>query len=468
MAAASPNPRVVRTELAEAPSGAGAAVAALVHVSDLHVLDAASPMRFEWIETLAHDPRWHPLLHMYRPQEALVPWAVAAHLEAIRLAPVAPSSGRLVDLVLSTGDNIDNGQRNELDAYLALFAGGTVRLDARGSALEPDPAGDAPWPFWCPEPGVADGWKPLGFPAVPGLLDRLGEPLTVPPLGLPWTSLPGNHDLMCQGTSFVPAALEAAAVGDRKALSPPPGFAPDDPLTLFVDAPERFLGAHPRRITAVADRRPIGLREWVDAHATAGASGLTTGGSTDVVVDAGEVAVVLLDTNHPAGDYQGSIGGAQLAWLDEQLARADRAGQLVVLASHHGSGSLINERPGADDRHLAAPLLDVLHRHPSVVAWLGGHQHRNRIRPHPGASGGFWEITTCSVIDWPVERRVVELVRHPGGGVEIVTTMQTHDAPAGSIAALHRDLARRFDPARVQTSREGTAADRETRLHLRR
>ncbi|MEY4229458.1 MAG: hypothetical protein RLZZ362_307, partial [Actinomycetota bacterium] len=68
---------VPRTDLAAAPTGAGECVASLWHLSDLHVLDAASPMRFEWIETLAHDPRWRPLLHMHRPQESLVPWAVA-------------------------------------------------------------------------------------------------------------------------------------------------------------------------------------------------------------------------------------------------------------------------------------------------------------------------------------------------------------------------------------------------------
>ena len=99
-------------------------------------------MRFEWIETLAHDPRWRPLLHMHRPQETLVPWAVAQHVDEIR------AEGAL-DLLVSTGDNIDNAQRNELDVYLGLLAGGDVSLPAAGSPQDAwgGPDGE-PWPYF--------------------------------------------------------------------------------------------------------------------------------------------------------------------------------------------------------------------------------------------------------------------------------------------------------------------------------
>lgn len=469
---------VQRTDLAAAPAGGarGEIVASLSHLSDLHVLDSASPMRFEWIELLAHDPRWQPLLHMHRPQEALVPHAVAAHLADLRADPVGATLGCAVDLVLSTGDNIDNAQRNELDAYLALFAGGVVELDPRGGPLDATgsdgPAG--PWPYWCPEPDVADAWNALGYPSVPGLLDQLAQSFVAPGVGLPWTSLPGNHDLMCQGTAFVTPGLAEVAVGGTKALFPPHGFVPDDPLTLFVDAPDRFLGAGGRPVPAVEARRSVDLAEWVAAHATAGAEGYGpapvpgAGSAADRVVERDGFALVLLDTNHPAGDYQGSIGEAQLAWLDDVLARCDADGTLVVLASHHGSAALVNTRPGDDSRRLAAPLLELLHRHPSVIAWLVGHRHCNRIRPHAGPNGGFWEITTASVIDWPVERRSVELIRHGDGTVEIVTTMQTAAVEPGGIAALHRSLARWFDSAELREIRAGRPTDRDTRLFVAR
>lgn len=430
-------------------------------------------MRYEWIETLAHDPRWHPLLHMHRPQEGLVPWAVEAQVRAIREQGAGPVTGRPIDLVLSTGDNIDNAQANELDAYLALLTGGTVSLSMHGGAQ--DPAGDTerPWPYWCPRADVDDTWTARGYPVIDDLLDRAAEPLHAAGLGLPWTSLPGNHDLLCQGTSFVDASLAAAATGELKGLRPPRGFEPHDPLAHFVDDAAAFLAPGHRRITPLARRAPIDVTAWIAAHTAAGALGWTdpvarrAAGATDTVVDLERVRLVLLDTNHPAADYQGSIGRAQLEWLDERLAEVDREpGRVAIIASHHGSPSLVNRRGGDPDRLLADALLEVAHAHPALVAWLVGHRHVHRVVPHAGAVGGFWEITTASQIDWPVERRTVEVLAHPGDVVEIVSTVQSHDAPPSSLAGIHRDLAQRFAAEQVRSTMAGAETDRDVRLFV--
>lgn len=459
----------VRTDLADAPTSVGTPIGALVHVSDLHVVDVASPMRFEWIETLAHDPRWHPLLHMHRPQEGLVPWVVEAQLAAIRSDPRGPLTGRAIDLVLSTGDNIDNAQRNELDAYLALLAGGRVHLPLRGGPQ--DPAGDPerPWPYWCPDPLVADTWRAQGYPAVPGLLERTDDAFDAPGIGLPWTSLPGNHDLLCQGTSFVDAGLAAAATGGAKGLRPPPGFQPADPLAHFVDDAAAFLAPPHRPVVPLASRAPIDAATWVGAHAAAGALGWHDGaaptGRLDTFVDLGPLRLVLLDTNHPAADYQGSIGTAQLDWLDARLAEVDDdPGRVAIVASHHGAASLVNRRGDDPARVLTDAFLAVAHRHPALVAWLTGHRHVHRVVAHPGPGGGFWELTTASQIDWPAERRTIEIVAHPGGVVELVSTVQGHAADPGSLAALHLDLARRFAAGQVRGAMEGRPADRDVRL----
>ncbi len=194
------------------------------------------------------------------------------------------------------------------------------------------------------------------------------------------------------------------------------------------------------------------MQEWFAAHASTGAVGddgthvRDTGtGCGDKIIDVADVRIVVLDTNHPDGDYQGSVGTAQLEWLDERLAEVDdEPGRYAIIASHHGSASLDNVRGGRADRHLGDALLDVVHRHPCVIAWLVGHRHIHRIEPRPGAAGGFWEISTGSIIDWPSQVRAVEVVEHADGSVEIVTTLLDHGAPNGSLAALHRDVARRF------------------------
>jgi metallophosphoesterase (TIGR03767 family) len=465
--------RIGRLELGAPPADramVGELVGTLCHLSDLHLLDPASPMRFEWIETLAHDPRWRPLLHMHRPQEALVPWAVAAHVELLRANPAPGTRAAPIDLVLCTGDNIDNAQRNELDAYLGLLAGGTVSLPAIGGPHDAaDHVGPEPWPYWSPLPHVTDVWKPLGYPSVADFFERVAEPITSSGVGMPWTSLPGNHDLLCQGTALVDELLVAAAIGSEKGLFPIDGFAPDDALSLFVDAPARFLAQTSRQVRPDPLRRPVDLGEWIAEHARRGAAGWdrSTSTSADTVVDLGRLTVVILDTNHPAGDYQGSVGAAQLDWLDEQLTRADELDQLVVLASHHGAASLVNRRGDDPTRRHADALLDVVHRHACVVAWLVGHRHHHRITAHPGPAGGFYEITTASLIDWPVERRLVEVIRHDDLElVEIVCTVDAHGAPAGSLAALHRDLAQRFGGSQVRSSMAGAEDDRDVRLYL--
>ena len=112
--------RVTRNDLGGAQAaGYTEVLLTLAHLTDTHVLDSASPARAEWVQLEANDPSFRPLLHMHRPYDALTAWALHAHIDAIAQDPSPPGSSNAFDLVVSTGDNIDNAQRNELDAYLA-------------------------------------------------------------------------------------------------------------------------------------------------------------------------------------------------------------------------------------------------------------------------------------------------------------------------------------------------------------
>jgi hypothetical protein len=216
------------------------------------------------------------------------------------------------------------------------------------------------------------------------------------------------------------------------------------------------------------------MQEWFAAHVATGAVGDdatrvrdTGSGCGDKIIDVADARIVVLDTNHPDGDYQGSIGVRQLAWLHERLTEVEQdPGRVAVLVSHHGADSLVNDRGHDPERRLAGALTDVVHRHPCVVAWLVGHRHINRIEARPGAGGGFWEITTASVIDWPSQTRAVEIVRHTDGTIELVCTLlDHHDAPDG-LATLHSDLAHRFTTTGVATRMAGRDGDGNVRLLL--
>ncbi len=72
-----------------------------------------------------------------------------------------------------------------------------------------------------------------------------------------------------------------------------------------------------------------------------------------------------------APEWNGAIGAEQLAWLEDQLDEAEEAGERVVLFCHFPL------RPA--DTHVlwnADEVLAVLDRHPNVVAWINGHNHR--------------------------------------------------------------------------------------------
>jgi metallophosphoesterase (TIGR03767 family) len=472
-----PTHYTLRTDLGgSAPGGSGQTLLSMLHISDAHVIDTVSPARCEWIELLASDPYWAPLLHMHRPYEALTHWALAAHVEAARRNPVAPFSQRPYDLALCTGDNIDNAQANELQTFLAIMAGGRTALSAYGGVHESGhelapTQGPGAWPFWCPDETAPDLWKAQGYPQVPGFVARASAELHAPGLGFAWTSVPGNHDVMRQGTAFTNPALEAIATGSHKVLAGAPGFRPQDPLNHFVEHPDAFsAGGVARAVSADPHRRAIDLREWIAAHLQHGALGYgqaqLRAGRADAVIDTEHARIILLDTNHPGGDYQGSVGAAQVAWLEEHLSEVDRDGRIAVLASHHGSASLTNTRGDDPERLLAEALTAVAHRHPCVLAWLVGHRHVHRITPHPHPQGkghGFWEITTASTIDWPSQTRAVEFVKHSDGSLEIVCTLRDHAAPAGSLAALHRDLAKRF-AGDIAGHLQGEKGDGDVRL----
>ena len=152
-----------------------------------------------------------------------------------------------------------------------------------------------------------------------------------------------------------------------------------------------------------------------------------------------------------------------------------------MLFSHHGIDTLTNTGAGHADPDNgpllgAAEILAQLHRFPNVVLWLNGHTHLNAVRRriHPGnPARGFWEVTTCAVIDWPCQTRLVELVDR-GSCLSIVCTMVDHDTPVvpaaldtrDDLASLHRELAANVPFRGARSGAAGTPADRNVELRI--
>ena len=108
-----------------------------------------------------------------------------------------------------------------------------------------------------------------------------------------------------------------------------------------------------------------------------------------------------------------------------------------------------------------------------MIGWLNGHTHLNQILAHAGPTGGFWEITTASCIDFPQQQQVVEIMDNRDGTLSLFTTVVDHASPvtpggSGSyldLAAQSRELAMN-DWAARPLMRRGSPLDRNTELLL--
>jgi metallophosphoesterase (TIGR03767 family) len=503
-------PHLVRPDLATADSGSSAGarpLLTLVHLTDLQLADVQSPTRFEFLNRQFADPRYAEIIPVQRPQEALNAHAVNAMLHTVNAA-VGPVTGTTPELAITTGDAIDNAQWNEMQVFLSLFDGGRVTMNSGGPYYQGVQALD--WPddvFWKPD-GVADNGPDLfraafGFPDWPGLLRRALEEFTAPGLRMPWLSCFGNHEALNQGVGVVSADIAAALVGEVKPWALPEDFDHDRALELFTHCPEVFMAGPALQVAADPSRRPVTRREFVDLHfrpsAQPSGHGFTeqnrTDGTAYYVHDTEAVRLIALDTNCLAGGASGCLDHDQAQWLEQRLAevhsryhdaashsvRTANEDRLVVIFSHHGVESLVHpltRHSGPDGQPLLSgtDMLALLHRYPNVVLWLNGHTHLNAVRPRRDPRdprGGFWEVTTSSIVDWPCQARLVEIVER-GGQLSIFCTMLDHDTPvsprsladAADLAALHRELAANMPFAGMDSTRPGTHADRNVELRV--
>jgi metallophosphoesterase (TIGR03767 family) len=514
-------PHTVRTDLLPAtptqpnqpmPPSRRRPLLAFAHATDLQLVDVSSPGRFEFCNRYADDPRFRHLLPMHRPQEALIARAAQAMVRTLNSINDGPVTAAPVELVVTTGDAVDNAQWNELQMFLALFEGGTVRPGSGGAHYQGvQSLGWDDESYWQPDGDTAAGPDfyrgRYGFPHLPGLLDDALADFAAQGLRLPWLSCFGNHEVLAAGAGLLTAAFRDQLLTGSKPAGLPAGLDLEAVMDTFITSPEAFVGGHSHPITADPDRRAVSRTEFVAGHfsklSRPHGHGFTEANRRDgtayYVHDVGPVRFICLDTTGRAGAAAGCLDEDQAGWLRDQLeashsrylaadgttVETGAPDRLVVLFSHHGVETLTNTRTPPDAsagiRLVGAPqLLELLHRFDNVVAWINGHSHRNRVQPRPdpaGRTGGFWEITTSSLMDWPCQTRVIELADNGDGTLSVLCTMVDHDGivvpdPHGErtgewLAGLHRELAGNEPWRGFGSGREGVPLDRNVDLQLR-
>ncbi len=481
--------RVVRSELAAAHAGRDrrrTPLASFVQLTDLHLCDAQSPLRVEYLRSAARNT--------WRPQEALSVTAAVSLIERINSLPGGPALGHDLSCVVSTGDNCDNDEKAELDWFLTLMNGGHLVPDTGAIGTYEGVQSSGLPLYWQPGAALRDQDKKLGFPRIPGFLEAAVRPVDSPGLRLPWYSTAGNHDGLVSGCFALGTDyFQQVATGNRKLVDVTPSearkvldaassgrYENGELLKQLYDAHRREL----RTVTADPNRALFTREEYLGAHLDAAADGPGPHGhgfTQDNLADghlhyafplAEGVLGISLDTTNRGGDSPGSVGTAQLRWLDATLTGA--AGQHVIVFSHHTGRTMNNLRPDphrpAEKRHTGDEVLAVLSRHRNVRAWINGHVHANEIH----ARDGFWEISTASHVDYPQLARVVELADNGDGTLSIFTTLVESAAPhrtdftdlsPAGLASLYREIS--FNRPSGATTLAGAAADRNTELLLR-
>jgi metallophosphoesterase (TIGR03767 family) len=521
-------PHRVRTDLgAKAHTGRELrrrGLVAFAQLTDVHVVDAQSPGRVEFLDRYSDAQNSSPgnlFTAAYRPQEMLTAHVAEAMVQRINAIGVGPVTGRRLGFAISTGDNVDNTQHNELRWFIDVLDGERVVPDSGNKAkfegVSDQNATTYDLQYWHPD-GAPAGKQPdfpraqFGFPLVNGLLDACRRPFTATGLDLPWYSVFGNHDGLIQGnlprtpgltieptgpvkvTGIVAGPVELqAALQSRNPTLIAAALTPDSVRLVSADPDRRWLTREQTVKEHFNTRgRPVG-HGYTQRNIDEGVAYYTFDLPGSVVPIRG----IVLDTVNPNGYSEGSLDEAQFSWLERQLVAAHtrhldtngnvvrggaRQDRLVVLFSHHAINTLTNPIPGPFEtgpRVQGSAVQALLLRFPNVVLWVNGHTHVNAIYAHPQVSGaklggGFWEANTASHIDWPQQARLVEIVDNRDGTLSIFGTIIDSAAPASyagrlddplHLAALSRELACNDWQERANhDARRGTLSDRNVEL----
>jgi 3',5'-cyclic AMP phosphodiesterase CpdA len=424
-----------RTDLAPA-SKARRTIASLGLLTDVHVRDEESPARVTFLDRLGA-----PFESTFRPQEALTGQVLAATVRALNREPL--------DAVVEAGDLVDNAQRNELREALAVLRGGEVDPGSGTRGYSGVQSASNPDPFY---------YRPdVDAPRHPGLLAAAQRPFRSPGLRAPWYPLLGNHDILVQGEVAPTPRLRALALGSRRVVAPPSGLRVTGRSSVTRGEVDRLLanGVPGRTAYAAPDpgRALMTPAEAIARLRAASGHGGTGRGRLDYSFDVGpRLRVVVLDTIRRAEGSGGIVTAAQVRWLRAQLAAA--GGRWVVVVSHQPLTKTVG----------GAAALALLDRDPHVAAALSGDTHKNRVDPRRTAGGGYWLITTASVVDYPQQARVIRLVETANGGAAIETWMVDHDD--GNGAGIARELSYLDAQGGRPRHEAGRRIDRNATLYL--
>ena len=375
------------------------------HLTDVHLTDDESPIRFERFDSPP------PLDAVARPHAPYVGRMLNA---AVRTLNAVHESSPLA-FVLVGGDVVESAQQNELAWFLGTITGGAAPVACDSGDVSDLTAG--------PGNDAKDAYVPEG-------------------LAVPWLFTTGNHDALVMGLTQISAANQALAEGDQSRDG-------------FTDWTQPGGVVRTGATTADPRRKPLAREDFAAAIAADGdghglAHAAVAGRSCYTSDVAGTpLRLVVHDTTAEGGGSEGVVRKSVVAaFLKPALDAALADGKWVVLVAHHPIGAL-TDGAGSDaetqaDALAPADFVALLGAYPNIVLGVTGHTHENLAGwVTTGAGAGFWEFQTSSLVDFPNQMRLVEISDADNGhlaislvGVDFATDDDPLAETARSLAVL--------------------------------
>ena len=409
-------------------------------ISDPQLVDMESPCRMEGVTV------WpYVVASSFRPQDMYSTQMMDLHIQTGKR--ISDMSHRPFDFILVTGDVADNAQYNEQMWFQSMIGGGVTNPD---SGADDDP--------------------------VPGPNNDFADPFYSPGVGdIPWYIAIGNHDMLYMGFTPIDDKVREACVADHvtnlfdymsRAI---PIIAEHDYRAGYQNG---FRDASDPRAPVVTDlnattpadpdRRLLSKDEMLRLYFNAPGKPAGHGLDPEIIekgwayystypIPGRPIRLITLDTN--SGQFsEANMTKEQLAWLETQLKDAQEKHEVVIVTSHHGTHA--SELSGGVT---AKQFRTLLASYPNVVAHITGHGHQNESHANKDGNSfyydngvskirGYWEVMLASIIDFPSQTRLFEIVWEGGDALSIYITNVDANAPAGTFVhdAMRMAAARLF------------------------